>query len=134
MHTAFLLSDLLFSFDSLADRLHPAPSKDWSYPPTDLIKTGENTFELHFALAGTRLDQIEISAEMQQLTLSVKFPEVTKDDQYIVKAIARRSFVRKFQLEEHFQVGNASFTDGLLKIMIERVIPESLKKRSIAIS
>jgi molecular chaperone IbpA len=133
MNQAHLLFNLISAFESLASR-QQAPGKDWSYPPTDLLKTGENSYELHFALAGTRLDQIDISSELQQLTVSVKFPEPAGEDQYVVKTIARRSFTRKFALAEHIQVGEATFVDGLLKIKLEQVIPEALKKRTIPIT
>jgi molecular chaperone IbpA len=135
MTRAFLLSDILPAFESLASCAHRhAPNKDWSYPPTDLVVTGEDSFELRFALAGTKLEQIDISSELQHLTVSVTAPEAPEEEKYIVKSIAKRSFSRKFALDKYIEVGEASFVDGLLTIKLARVIPDAQKKRSIAIS
>lgn len=133
MTRAFLLHDLFSAFESLSLPTN-APNRDWAYPPTDLLKTGENSLELHFALAGTKQEDIEITCELQQLTVSVKSPETDPAHQHIVKCIARRAFVRKFALDEHLAVGNATFVDGLLVVPLERVIPEAQRKRKIAIT
>ena len=40
---------------------------------------------------------------------------------------------KTFQLTDHVQVGSAELNEGLLQITLQRVIPEALKPRTIAI-
>ena len=41
--------------------------------------------------------------------------------------------MREFTLAEHVEVKTASIKDGILKIYLERIVPEEQKTRSIAI-
>jgi molecular chaperone IbpA len=67
-----------------------------------------------------------------QLTISgtkLKKPEW----EYIHRGLAYRDFEQTFALAEYMEVISAEVIDGLLIIQLERVIPESLKPRRIAI-
>jgi molecular chaperone IbpA len=44
-----------------------------------------------------------------------------------------RPFRRVFNLSEHVQVKDATFDNGLLKIVLTREVPEAMKPRRIAI-
>jgi molecular chaperone IbpA len=52
---------------------------------------------------------------------------------YLHQGIAARSFERRFQLADHVQVVSANYENGLLHIDLQRVIPESMKPRTIEI-
>ena len=83
-------------------------------------------------LAGFSRDEIAITAEASQLTVTGKKPD--KDDtEYLYQGIAARSFERRFNLADYIEVESADFDNGLLHINLVRRIPEKLKPRKIAI-
>ena len=47
------------------------------------------------------------------------------------KGLASRDFEQKWTLAEYMEVKDAEVKDGMLVINIERIIPESLKPRTI---
>ena len=56
-----------------------------------------------------------------------------KDNSYIYRGIATRSFERRFALADHIQVKGADMKDGLLSIELVREIPEAMKPKKISI-
>jgi molecular chaperone IbpA len=124
-------------FDRLFDMLESsAPSNSGeSYPPFDLIKTGENDYRIELAVAGFRPDEIDITAQQNVLIVSggKKEDSEDKDSDYIYRGIATSSFERRFALADHIQVRGADIKDGLLSIELIREIPESMKPRKIDI-
>jgi molecular chaperone IbpA len=47
--------------------------------------------------------------------------------------LAARDFEQTFTLAEYMEVKDAEVKDGMLKVKIERIVPEALKPRQIAI-
>ena len=52
-----------------------------------------------------------------------------RDRQY--RGISKRQFTKSFTIADDVQVNGAELKDGLLKISMERIIPEAKKARSI---
>ena len=121
-------------FDRLFDMLESGASgpNQEGYPPFDLISLEQNRFQITLALAGFRQDEIDITAQQNQLIVSGKRREDDKAT-YIHRGIATRSFERRFSLADHIKVSNADLKDGLLTIDLEREIPEAMKPRRINI-
>jgi len=120
-------------FETLFDRLN-----DWShdnnegYPPYDIIRKGEDQFQIKIAVAGFSRDEITIMAEASQLTVSGKKQE-KGDIEYLYQGISARSFERRFNLADYIEVENAAFENGLLHIDLVRRLPDKMKPRKIAI-
>jgi molecular chaperone IbpA len=120
-------------FENLFDRLN-----DWSrdanegYPPYDIVRKGEDQFQINIAVAGFARDEITITAEASQLTVTGKKQEKS-DTEYLYQGIAARSFERRFNLADYIEVDSADFENGLLHINLVRRIPEKLKPRKITI-
>ena len=120
-------------FETLFDRLN-----DWSrdnnegYPPYDIVRKSEDQFQINIALAGFTHDEIGISAEASQLTVSGRKQD-RDETEYLYQGISARSFERRFNLAEYIEVESADFDNGLLHINLVRRIPENLKPRKIAI-
>ena len=55
------------------------------------------------------------------------------DQQYLHRGISARAFTRRFNLEDHVEVEQAHYENGLLQIDLVRKIPEAMKPRKIAI-
>jgi len=101
------------------DRTFPVGLRDVNFPPCDIVKT-ETGYAVALAVAGFTKD--ELSAEVDTdnvITVSGK-KETKNDSSYIVKGIATRQFVRKWQLAEQDEVQDVKLVDGLLTIAIKR--------------
>ena len=123
-------------FDRLFDMLERGVRADQgdSYPPYDLEKLGEDSYRITLAVAGFRPDEIEITAQQNQLLVAgKKATEENAQERYLHRGIAARSFERRFQLADFIEVGSANFQDGLLSIALKRVVPEAMKPRRIEI-
>lgn len=118
---------------NLLDNLSRAEQNQPSYPPYNIELTGEDKYRITMAVAG--FDQAELTIEVNQNNLTVSANKAADDQQrtYLHQGIAARSFERRFQLADHVQVKSANYENGLLHIDLQRVIPESMKPRTIPI-
>ena len=107
----------------------------YNYPPYNIVKTGDYTYNIELALAGFSKKDIEIN--MEDGVLNIKSAvEATKDkdeDGVIHKGIAKRYFSKSFTIADDVEVKGAELKDGLLKVSLERIVPESKKPRTISI-
>ena len=55
------------------------------------------------------------------------------DVEYLHRGLAARDFEQQFTLAEYMEVRGAEVKDGMLKIEIERIVPDALKPRQIEI-
>jgi molecular chaperone IbpA len=118
-------------FDRINKQLESAASGN--YPPYDIVKTGDETYEIRLAVAGFRPDEIDIEFHEGSLTVRSQ-RNVAPDVEYLHHGISNRDFVRSWTLGEYVEVRNATFQDGILTVGLERIVPESQKPRKIAIS
>ena len=119
-------------FATLDNAAHLLTSTASSFPPVNIIKTGDYTFNVELAVAGYKRDEIEITAERNSLRVTGKKSE--KDErEYLAKGIAGRSFSRQFVLSDTVVVQGAELADGILSVQLENVIPEEQKPRKIDI-
>ena len=107
----------------------------YNYPPYNIVKTGDYTYNIELALAGFNKKDIDITMEDGILNIKSSV-EATKDkdeDGVIHKGIAKRYFSKSFTIAEDVEVKGAELKDGLLKVSLERIVPESKKPRTINI-
>lgn len=104
-----------------------------NYPPYNVIKHDENSFEIEVAVAG--FDREDITIEVDQNQLIIRGQRAKEDDasKYVYRGLAARDFDRSFTLAEHIIVGDAELTNGILRVKLTREVPEALKPRLIAI-
>jgi molecular chaperone IbpA len=124
-------------FDRLSRLVESALSADESsvsYPPYNIEKTGEDAYRITMAVAGFGPDDVEITAQANQLTIVGKAqPKEGEKGQYLYRGIAGRAFERRFQLADHIKVTGAELVNGLLHVDLVREVPEVLKPRTIKI-
>jgi molecular chaperone IbpA len=122
-------------FDRLFDLLEAGMRGDGSdgYPPFDIARDGDDSYRITLAVAGFRPDEIEIVAQQNQLTVTGRRADDENQATYLYRGIAARPFERRFQLADFVEVRSADFENGLLSIALQRVIPEAMKPRKIAI-
>ena len=111
---------------------HAHKTNSQSYPPYDLLKLDEDTYELSIAVAGFSKDHISVTVDNGSLIIKGEVVEVT-DAEIVHKGIAGRKFVRSFALGEYMEVTGADLKDGMLNISIDRIVPEEKKPKTIKI-
>ncbi len=124
-------------FDRMADLLNTvsqSETKQNSYPPYNIVLTGDDTYRITMAIAGFSKAELDIQVEQNVLSVAGKKPEASEPKEYLYQGIAERSFERRFQLADHVRVEDAQLEHGLLHIDLIREIPEAKKPRKIAIN
>ena len=106
-----------------------------NFPPYNIVKTGDNTYDVELALAGFNKKDIEIEYKENVLTVRSKKQEETKDEDgnIIHRGISKRMFSKSFTIANDVEVKGAELKDGLLKVSMERIIPEHKKAKLINI-
>ena len=107
-------------------------SRQTNYPPYDLLKMDEDTYQLSLAVAGFSKDDIDVSVDNGTLIIKGEIAEVI-DAEVVHKGIAGRKFTRTFALGEYMEVTGAKMEDGMLHVNIDRVVPEDKKPKAIKI-
>ena len=104
-----------------------------NYPPYDILRTGEETYRIRLAVAGFQMADIKI--ELTEGVLAVSGSSASDEDaEYLHKGISNRSFTRTFNLADYVEVKGATLKDGILKIDLERYVPEVMKPKIIEIT
>jgi len=114
--------------------LHPGLNS--TFPAYDIIKKNDHQYQIQLALAGFSKDDIEVESKENMLTIKSadkKEETVTEDGDIVHKGIAKRHFERTFTIADDTVVKSAELKDGLLRIDLERIIPEEKKARTIEI-
>ncbi len=120
-------------FETLFDRLNDRSNDNSeNYPPYDIVRKGDDAFQINLALAGFAPEDITVTSEASQLMVSGKRRE-SQETEYLYQGISARAFERRFNLADYIEVENASFENGLLHINLVRRVPDKLKPRRIEI-
>ena len=135
------LRPVTVGFDPIFDRFESMFNDDFfahqgtNYPPYNIMKTGDYTYNIEIALAGFSKKDIDVSYEDGIITVKSIHEAKANDDQSGVlhKGISKRMFTKSFSIAEDVEVKGAELKDGLLTISLERIIPESKKPRTIEI-
>ena len=103
------------------------------FPPYNIQKVGDYNYTIEMALAGFSKDDIEV--EVAENTLSVRSDKKAEpEDEFTYhRGISYRRFDRKFTLADDIVVSGATLENGLLRIDLERIIPEEKKPRLIEV-
>ncbi|MDZ4731240.1 MAG: Hsp20 family protein [Xanthomonadales bacterium] len=123
-------------FDRLASMLNSAhrPEQAGGYPPYNIESRGENSYRITMAVAGFSESELNISTELNQLTVNgEQAAEDADNGDFLYRGIATRSFERRFNLADHVKVTGAALNNGLLHIELERELPEVMKPKKIEI-
>ena len=119
-------------FDSLMDRLTTIQMDAPSYPPYNIRKIDDFKYSIEVALAGFDKKSIDIS--YADNTLKIKSKKQDQEEKDIMhKGISQRAFTRSFCLAEDVIVNGAEFTNGMLSIQLEKIVPEEKKPKTIKI-
>ena len=108
-----------------------------NFPPYNIVKTGENTYDVELALAGFNKKDIDIEYKENVLIVKSKKQdspeEIDPDGNIIHRGISKRMFSKSFTIANDVEVKGAELKDGLLKVTLERIVPEHKKAKTIEI-
>ena len=108
-----------------------------NWPAYNIVEKKDNHYDIEVALAGFNKKDIKVSYADGQLSIeSVKNDKTKERDEngnVIHQGIAKRYFKKSFSVAENCEVKNAELKDGLLRVSLERIIPEAQKPRMIDI-
>lgn len=131
---SFDLSKNAIGFETILKRLQEANEylpKIPSYPPYNIKKIDDEHYVIEMAVAGFGKHNLDIELKDGELTITGQTD--SPDGDFLFKGIADRAFTRKFTLADSVVVKNAELANGLLKIALERFIPEEKKAKKIDI-
>ena len=87
-------------FDRLFDMLDSSVRPDW--PPYDIEKLGEDEYRITMAVAGFAVEDIELTQEGNTLLVAgAKKQAEEREQAYLHRGIANRSFKQTFSLADH---------------------------------
>lgn len=122
-------------FDDMFDKLQKASAEVMNatkYPPYNIKKIDDNKYVIEMAVAGFSKQNIEITTEGGVLTVTGSTSDDSEGD-FLFKGIAERPFTRKFTLADTVEIKDAHLLNGMLKVFLENIIPESKKPKKINI-
>lgn len=104
-----------------------------NYPPYNIKKTGDNTYVIELAVAGFAKQDIEIELVEGKMIIKGNVQSQEQEENFLFKGIAGRNFTRSFVLDDTVEVKDAAMLNGMLKIFLERIIPEHKKPKKIEV-
>jgi molecular chaperone IbpA len=106
-----------------------------NFPFYNIVKKENNKFDIEVALAG--YDKKDIAVEYADSILTIKSVKETKADKdkdgVIHQGIAKRSFSKAFTIANDVEIKGAELKNGLLKISLEKIVPEGKKPKTITV-
>jgi len=118
-------------FDSLFNDI--ADYRPNNYPPYNIVKFDNKTYELSFAVAGFSKKEISVTQKEGNLFIEGN-NSVADKKEYLHKGIAERDFKQSFKLSEYMIVTDAKLENGLLKVLLVQELPKEKQPKEIKIN
>ena len=137
------LRPVSIGFDNLFDHFENFFDDDQSFhtsltstfPFYNIVKKGDNKFDIEVALAG--YDKKDIVVEYEDNLLRIKSVKETKSDKekdgVIHQGIAKRYFSKAFTIANDVEIEGAELKNGLLKVSLKKIVPEGKKPKIITV-
>jgi len=105
-----------------------------NYPPFNVRKNG-NTYTIEVAVAGFAEHEIDITVDGGKLIVKGNVESKPEDslDNFLFKGIANRAFTRAWAIGDQYEVKNAELFNGMLKIALDKLIPEEKKAKKVPV-
>lgn len=136
---AKLFDQFFVGYDDVVNRFHKMQEEVAknvpNYPPYNIKKVDDNKYVIELAVAG--FDQQDIEIELADNKLIVKGDvksDLENTADYLFKGIGMRAFTRTFALSDHIEVDNAELVNGMLRVWLERMIPEHKKPKKVPVN
>ena len=115
--------------DDYFDRLSTLHETTSNYPPYNLIQVSNVESRLELALAGFKKKEVNVYTQDGKLFVEgQKEPDESGTD-YLHRGVAQRSFTRAWTLSDETEVRSVTFEDGLLAIVLGKIVPEHHQRK-----
>ena len=115
--------------DEYFDRLFNLHETTKNYPPYNLIQVNNVESHLEIALAGFKKGEVNVFTEYGKLFVEGQREDTESDKTFIHKGLAQRSFQRAWTLSDDTEVKDVVFEDGLLRIVLGKIVPEHHQRK-----
>lgn len=132
LHRRFIGFDQLFEE---LNRTFTSAAKQDNYPPHNVIRTGDNLFQIEIAVAGFAEDELDVELEGRMLTVrGERKRDADAEYEYLHRGISGRNFERSWPLGENLEVRAVTVRNGILTVSLENIVPEEAKPKKIPIA
>ena len=100
-----------------------------NYPPYNLIQVSNVESRLEIALAGFRKAEVNVYTQDGKLFIEGQKEDKETGTNYVHRGMAQRSFTRSWTLSDETEVRSVSFEDGLLSIVLGRIVPDHHQRK-----
>ncbi len=115
--------------DEYFDRLFNLHETTSNYPPYNLVQISSVESRLELALAGFSKKEVLVYTQDGKHFIEGQKKDKETDTNYLHKGLAQRSFTRTWTLADDTEVSSVNFEDGLLTVILGRIVPESHKRK-----
>ena len=117
------------------DDLYFHSSLTSTFPFYNIVKKGDNKYDIELALAGYDKKDILVEYEDNLLHIkSIKEPKSEKEKTGVIhQGIAKRYFSKSFTIANDVEIEGAELKNGLLKVSLHQIVPEGKKPKKIAV-
>ena len=115
--------------DEYFDRLFNLHETTSNYPPYNLVTVSNVESRLEIALAGFKKKEVFVYTQDGKLFVEGQKEDKETETKYAHKGLAQRSFTRSWTLSDDTEVRSVEFEDGLLSIVLGKIVPENHKRK-----
>jgi molecular chaperone IbpA len=115
--------------DEYFDRLFNLHETTSNYPPYNLVQINNVESHLEIALAGFKKEEVNVFTEYGKLFVEGQKVDTETERTFIHKGLAQRSFQRAWTLSDDTEVREVVFEDGLLRIVLGKIVPEHHQRK-----
>ena len=100
-----------------------------NYPPYNLIQVSNAESRLEIALAGFKKKEVNVYTQDGKLFIEGQKEDKETGTNYVHRGMAQRSFTRSWTLSDETEVRSVEFEDGLLSIVLGRIVPNHHQRK-----
>ena len=115
--------------DEYFNRLFALHETTSNYPPYNLVTVSNVESRLELALAGFKKKQVNVYTQDGKLFVEGQREDGETNTDYVHRGVAQRSFTRTWTLAEDTEVRSVEFEDGLLTIVLGRIVPDHHQRK-----
>jgi len=115
--------------DEYFNRLFNLHETTNNYPPYNLVQISNVESRLELALAGFKKDEVKVYTQDGKLFVSGEKENKESETNYVHRGVAQRSFTRSWTLSDETEVRSVVFEDGLLTVVLGKVVPEHHQRK-----
>ena len=115
--------------DEYLSRVFDLHETTTNYPPYNLVTVSNVESRLELALAGFKSSEVNVYTQDGKLFVEGQKEDTETETEYVHRGVAQRSFTRSWTLSDETEVRSVEFEDGLLSIVLGRIVPEHHQRK-----